>query len=160
MIVLITTIVLLLLSHFVLGKPNCDKDFNNYIYRSFLHGDYNHLLVNVLSLWNLVNLERELETQKFITLMLFLIVASSGIHFIIDKITGTKRCAIGFSGVLFGMIIYQIGLKGFKTESLAEIGVLLLMPFASQTNVSHIGHLSGVIAGVLASLLISPQKKN
>lgn len=99
----------------------------------------------------LLQLEYRFDTYKFIYIVSFLLLASSGIHLLIDKITGNKSCAIGFSGVLFGMIAFQMGLQGFTPALIAELTTLLVLPSLNNPRISFVGHLSGIIAGIMAT---------
>jgi membrane associated rhomboid family serine protease len=153
-ILIIIVLVFIQFSGFV--GPNCiDKSFGQYLTRSFLHQDLNHLSTNIFSLWNLLELEKEFKTSKFIMIVLFLLFASAGIHFIMDKVTGNKNCAIGFSGVLYGMIVFQIMLNGLDIYRAGELLLLILLPSLTRSNISVSGHLSGAIAGLLAGILFN-----
>ena len=155
MIVSILIIFILVFVQFgEIGSPNClDKSYNQYIYRSFMHQDLNHLSTNIFTLWNLSELEKEFTALQFIYIVTFLLVASTAIHFLMDKITRTKNCAIGFSGVLFGMLVFQLGKQGFDIITVGQMVLLLVLPSLTRTNISFTGHLSGVIAGILATAI-------
>lgn len=133
----------------------------DYILRTFYHADLIHLVSNMLVLSRMTVLGELLSTAKLIQMLLFLTITSSILLFGVNALLpGEDRITIGFSGVLFGMIVVKNMLLGFPVESvLTDIG-LLILPGLVQPNISFLGHLSGVIAGFLYVFLFENVSKN
>jgi len=75
---------------------------------NFIHIDFEHLLANLFGLYSLSRVERNMGTKPFFFLVLYLLIVSSVIESIIHKIFKNIPCSIGFSGVLFGVMTYEI----------------------------------------------------
>lgn len=114
------------------------------------HGGIHHLLSNVISFFYLSHLERSMGPLKFGSSILFLMVVTSVLHLLIK----TRRCSVGFSGVLFGLLTYDFLKK--RGKNLNNIGLIIMMhivPHLGNTRLSHLGHLYGIIAGALMHLI-------
>jgi len=122
----------------------------DYILRSFYHADIVHLFSNLLVLMRMSDLGLLMSPGRLVQLLLFLTIVSSLILYGINSLLpGSERVSIGFSGVLFGLIVVKNLLLGSPLETvLTDVG-LLLLPGLVQPNVSFLGHLSGSIAGFI-----------
>lgn len=140
---------------------------NRLILPAFMHADDRHLYYNMLSLcWKGINLERELGSSEFLQLVAFSLVVShslmialahglylSGFH---DYQSGYNTCAIGFSAVLFSLkyVWNQMcpevnNVMGFAVPSKYAAWAELVVISLITPNASFIGHLSGILAGIL-----------
>lgn len=145
--------------------------FKGEIYRlftsMFLHGGILHLVMNILSFSQLgVSLENRIGTLSFLYHILIFGLLSSLLHAIIAYIimiggdssyfyTGS----LGFSGVLFTLIVIDNSMEGSsQTRSLFGLilvpssiypWLLLLLIQVILRNVSFLGHLSGLFVGYL-----------
>lgn len=132
----------------------------------WFHGSLLHLLLNMLSLQTIGTiLEQRLGSfrQLYFTLLVSVLggllhVATAYLWAMIDPSSRfTNDCAIGFSGVLFSMLVIwcqesaqeQMLFGMVKVPAklypwVLLIGLQLLMP-----NVSFLGHLTGILSGYL-----------
>lgn len=133
----------------------------------FLHGDEMHLYYNMGSLlWKGSRLEPQLGPIKFAALVAELLFTSGALYVAAATTMAAKSrfwtrgafnsCAVGFSGVLFGLkIILNSRSAGWSTvagfrlptkyAAWAElVAIQLISPEAS-----FLGHLCGIVAGLL-----------
>lgn len=147
-------------------KRSCDGfPLNRLLLSGVIHVNDMHLYYNMLSLsWKGVNLERTLGSYSFVLLVSYALFSShliavflSYILYEIDIMTSSyNTCAVGFSAVLFCLKyvwnqnsddysqIYGLILPTKHIAWAECIIISILTP-----NVSFIGHLSGILAGVL-----------
>lgn len=140
--------ILFIIQNLISYAPSCkNESISSYFHRSYLHNDWNHFLMNAFSFWNLALLEKELNTSRFILTTLGISILSVFSYIGMKRLLGSTECGIGFSGTLFGMITYQIGRNGFTTSNVTEIITLLIA--SSSQNTSQIGHISGILSGLI-----------
>lgn len=136
-----------------LPKP-FDFEPLNYLVRTLYHGDIQHLLANMFTLYQLNSLSEHTKTTKqLIQILIFSWIGSSILLYVAHNILDQKRIAIGFSGVLFSLIIINEFLKtgrflSFSTSQIAEILPQILVP-----GISFLGHLSGILTGIIYVIL-------
>ena len=141
---------------------------NRIILSGFIHADDQHLYYNMLSLlWKGCNLERHMSTLRFVLFIIFSLVISHSMHILLSYIlleylhfdrstTGYDSCAVGFSAVLFSMKYvwnqYHCDLAtiwGISVQSKYACWLELVIISWVSPNASFIGHLSGILAGIL-----------
>mmetsp|Transcript_4483 Transcript_4483/g.5885 ORF Transcript_4483/g.5885 Transcript_4483/m.5885 type:complete len:362 (+) Transcript_4483:111-1196(+) len=130
----------------------------------FLHGSDMHLYYNMASLlWKGVKLEHQLGTQSFLKLCALMLVISHSLVVIVAKLlleldypSAYKTCAVGFSAVLFGLKyvlnFYSPGMSaifGMSVPSKYAAWLELILIQFMVPNASFLGHLCGLIAGIL-----------
>ena len=126
----------------------------------FLHGSFDHLVVNTLPTVVLGGLVAIHGSRKFLTATVFITLVGGGALWVV----GRHAVHVGASGLVFGFFGYLIA-RAWYTRSLVAVliavvvavvygGILLgVLPFF-QEGVSWEGHLTGLIAGVLAARLM------
>lgn len=137
------------------------------LFSSLIHADDIHLYYNMLSLcWKGINLETRLGSAKFLQLVivsvllcpLIMISITYGLNQIgfESQFSGYHSCAVGFSGVLFSLkyVWNQIAHEGSNILGInipAKYAAWAELVFASliSPNVSFVGHLSGILAGMV-----------
>lgn len=143
-IALINIVIYLLIQMKFFDTVNiCNDDILSRIQGSLVHVNFTHLVMNLIGLYILSEIEKAIGSEKFIKLVLFIIVLSS----IIEMVLKTS-CSIGFSGVLYGLLAYEMFIK--KKIQLDIIIVLVSLCFIpdNYSNISHSGHLIGFISGI------------
>lgn len=143
------------------------------IYRAFtsvvFHGGILHIAFNMLAFVPLgSSLEHTIGTVQFMhTIFLFCVVASL-LHTIIGYAMAMSpvfaqphemsRCSIGFSGVIFGLIVVDTFTSSVRSRSIFGLfavpshvypWALLFLFQIMMPNVSFLGHLSGLLAGLM-----------
>lgn len=134
---------------------------------SFVHADDLHLAYNLTSfLYKGLTLESYLGTLHFLALVLYLSFTAHGIYILVALIMRPlgfphimDNCLVGFSGVIFGLktilnsspayarraeTIFGFSLPAGRSPWLELVLASVLSP-----RVSFLGHLSGILAGLL-----------
>ncbi|RLN19105.1 hypothetical protein C2845_PM02G06200 [Panicum miliaceum] len=136
------------------------------------HGSLLHVLFNMLALVPLgTELERIMGSVRLLFLMFLLATTNAILHLTIAFLVAynplypvsylVNECSIGFSGVIFSMIVIETSLSGVQSRSLLDgIGnpyfnvynvryawiLVVLFQFLA-SNVSLLGHLCGILSG-------------
>ncbi|XP_047315392.1 rhomboid-like protein 15 isoform X2 [Impatiens glandulifera] len=138
------------------------------IYTAILfHGSLIHVLFNMMALVPLGSeLERIMGSVRFLYLIILLATTNAIFHLFIALVVAhnplysneylLNECAIGFSGVLFSMIVIETSLSGAQHRSVFGLfnipakwypWILLAIFQLLMTNVSFLGHLCGILSG-------------
>ncbi|KAF5737380.1 hypothetical protein HS088_TW13G00260 [Tripterygium wilfordii] len=138
------------------------------IYTSILfHGSLLHVLFNMLALVPLGSeLERIMGSFRLLYMIILLATTNAIFHLLIALVVAhnpfrpypflINECAIGFSGILFSMIVIETSLSGVQSRSVFGLfsvpakwyaWILLIVFQLLMTNVSLLGHLCGILSG-------------
>ncbi|KAM0053267.1 putative serine endopeptidase [Helianthus debilis subsp. tardiflorus] len=141
------------------------------VYRVFtsilFHGSILHLVFNMMALVPLGSeLERVMGSIRLLYVIVLLATTSAIFHLLITLIAAFNpvysydhfmdECAIGFSGVLFSMIVIETSLSGVQSRSVFGLfnvpaklypWMLLVLFQLLMTNISLLGHLCGILSG-------------
>ncbi|XP_076908718.1 rhomboid-like protein 15 isoform X2 [Bidens hawaiensis] len=141
------------------------------VYRVFtsilFHGSILHLVFNMLALVPLGSeLERIMGSIRLLYMIVLLATTSAIFHLLITLIAAYNpvysydqfmdECAIGFSGVLFSMIVIETSLSGVQSRNVFGLfnvpaklypWMLLVLFQLLMTNISLLGHLCGILSG-------------
>ncbi|MCP3682258.1 MAG: rhomboid family intramembrane serine protease, partial [bacterium] len=92
--------------------------------------------------------------NKFVALILFLLLFNTMSEVIINKIFKRMPCSIGFSGVIFGIAAWELVTnKGFDWIVLLSLGIMIAGPTIKNPKASLSGHIVGAISGVVGAIL-------
>ena len=140
-----------------------DNQFQRIFTAPLFHGSDLHLYYNMVSLaWKGIHLERKCGSLAFLTLLVFMI-GLTGLVYVglcatlaknLKDPSYLRQCAIGFSGVLFSMKVLCNDISDgnfgiFSVPRNLAIWAELLIIQVLVPNASWIGHLSGIISGVM-----------
>ncbi|CAK9137888.1 unnamed protein product [Ilex paraguariensis] len=138
------------------------------IYTAILfHGSLLHVLFNMMALVPLGSeLERIMGSVRSLYLIILLATSNAIFHLLIALLVAhnplnhdqylMNECAIGFSGILFSMIVIETSLSGVQSRSVFGLfnvpakwyaWILLVVFQLLMTNVSLLGHLCGILSG-------------
>lgn len=138
------------------------------IYTSVLfHGSLLHVLFNMMALVPLGSeLERIMGSVRLSYLIILLATSNALLHLLIASLATynpfhpfeklMNECAIGFSGILFSMIVIETSLSGVQSRSVFGLfnvpaklyaWILLIVFQLLMSNVSLLGHLCGILSG-------------
>ena len=134
----------------------------------FMHGGFGHIFFNMFALWVFgARIENILGSKKFLVFYLLAGVCAGILHlFISPLLGGGSAVTIGASGAIYGVMIafalmfpdepiYLYFLIPIKAKYL--IGFMILIEFmaidSAASNVAHLAHLGGALAGFLFILL-------
>jgi len=134
----------------------CEKDVLSILKSNFVHTDGAHLMANLYGLYAVSNIETKLGTDNFVWLFLFILVISTLTEYIIKQ-TFDVKCSIGISGILMGLLTWNIIISNkvngkHNLESIIAVVILVAYPSIKCKNSSLSGHLSGALSGFLATL--------
>ncbi|KAI7996899.1 Rhomboid-like protein 15 [Camellia lanceoleosa] len=138
------------------------------IYTSIIfHGSLLHVLFNMMALVPLGSeLERVMGSIRLLYMIILLASSNAIFHLLIALLVSfnpfhpiqylMNECAIGFSGILFSMIVIETSLSGVQYRSVFGLfnvpakwyaWILLVVFQLLMTNVSLLGHLCGILSG-------------
>ncbi|KAK3561298.1 hypothetical protein QTP86_030710 [Hemibagrus guttatus] len=141
-------------------------DWHRLLLSPFHHVDDWHLYYNMVSfLWKGIKLERRLGTTGFAYLLsvfslltgLIYLLLEAGLTELTDDSSFSMQCAVGFSGVLFGLKVvnnyYNPGgvqyIMGFPVANRYACWLELVLIHILNPGTSFVGHLSGILVGLL-----------
>jgi len=138
---------------------NTGKDIIDYPLHAFYHANTSHLIANSISLFSLSFIEEIIGWKQFLLAMVFLWIFSSIILYIIHLILPSRKVyTIGFSGVIFGLMVIYYSLLN-QSPGITLVGLVIsILPQLAIKGISFEGHLSGIIAGILYILLFPVPK--
>lgn len=128
-------------------------NFGQVFMSNFVHTDFYHLLGNLMALYGLSRMEEKLGMKKFVLLTAYLLVMNSIIEVSLHKILGIP-CGIGFSGVIFGFLTFEMTIEK-KVDIYLGLSVLsMVMGSVKGTHISLMGHAVGAFSGVFSGLIL------
>jgi membrane associated rhomboid family serine protease len=127
----------------------------------FLHGNLEHLAGNAVALFSLGFIAAVPSMKKFL-LMTAIVIVVGGLG--VWLFSPANTVSIGASGVVFGYFGYLL-LRGFvdrrPVDVVVSIGIALAYAYPmwhsigfGVTNISWQGHISGLVGGMLAAILL------
>lgn len=143
------------------------REWKPLIFSPFMHGHDYHLFYNMGSfMWKAVTLERHFGSGYFLYLTtvfsiltgLVYVAIQTFLSELLDDWSHMNSCAVGFSGVIFALKVVTTHIQPEGTTM-----VMGLLPVSSRLacwvelviisvlfpNVSFVGHLSGILVGVM-----------
>jgi len=153
-----------LLNWFALNPINSNFQIWQLITYQFMHGGFSHILFNMFALWMFgMEIENIWGSKKFLIFYLTCGVVAGIFQLFLPPLFGAlSAVTIGASGAIYGVLIafgmlfpdryiYLYFLLPIKTKYL--IGFLIILEFllvdSAGSNVAHLAHLGGAIAGFL-----------
>ena len=131
---------------------------------SFLHGDFNHLLFNMLGLWMFGSeLEQVWGQKRFVQFYAASVVAAALTQLLVNALLGSGAPTIGASGGLFGLLLafamifpdriillfFVIPMKAKYLVALYGAIELYQGVYVMNSGVAHFAHLGGMLGGLL-----------
>ncbi|KAL0426633.1 UNVERIFIED_CONTAM: Ubiquitin carboxyl-terminal hydrolase 12 [Sesamum latifolium] len=141
------------------------------VYRAYtaivFHGSLLHVLFNMLALVPMGSeLERIMGSIRLLYITILLATSIAILHLLMALVVAhnpfhpdqslMNQCSIGFSGILFSMIVIETSLSGAQSRSFFGlfnvpakwyVWILLVVFQLLMTNVSLLGHLCGILSG-------------
>jgi membrane associated rhomboid family serine protease len=146
-------------------RPRDVGSLTDIITAPFLHGNLEHLAGNAVALFSLGFIAAVPSIKKFL-LMTLIVVVVGGLG--VWLFSPSNTVSIGASGVVFGYFGYLL-LRGFvdrrPVDVVVSIGIALAYAYPmwssigfGVTNISWQGHLSGLVGGMLAAILLRARR--
>jgi membrane associated rhomboid family serine protease len=147
-------VVFLLFNAQVITAVPCGKGIHEVFMSNFVHIDVMHLVSNLYALYAISRVEQEMGFQPFIWLLIFLLIFNTLAEFITKLIWKDLSCSIGFSGILFGLITWElVSKKKFDVELMIVIVIMVVGPSLKNKKVSLFGHAIGAVSGIIGALM-------
>jgi len=147
-------VVFLLYNAKVLNALPCGNSFQEVFCSNFCHIEIVHLLSNLFSLYALSTVEQQMGFKPFAWLMIFLLLFNTLAEYFVKKLLNYSKCSIGFSGILFGVMTWDIiSKKKIDLEVAAAILISVFSPSLTGKNISFTGHAIGAFSGIIGALL-------
>lgn len=132
----------------------CGKNIMSSFCTNFVHVEPYHLTANLFALYSLARVERDIGTRNFFGLIMFLLLFTSITEVIVHKMFSNLPCSIGFSGILFGIMAWELTTKkDFNIMLALSILGIVIAPSVYNPKISLNGHATGAIAGVIGGMI-------
>ena len=138
----------------------CGSDPLKILRRQFIHSNYGHIVANLVVFYILSRIEIEFGSSVFFMIILQILVISTTLELIVHHMFNIP-CSVGFSGVLFGMAVWEFMYsRSMNYAVLLTILAIVIAPSVTNPRASLIGHSLGAFSGLLLSLYYSPNGLN
>lgn len=139
----------------------CGKNLMSVFYSNFVHVDVYHLSGNLLALYALARVEKDIGPKPFAGLVGFLLVFNSISEVMLHKMFPSLFCSIGFSGILFGLAAWEL-ITTKKIDVILVLSIIFMgvLPSYKNAKVSLYGHMIGILGGTLAGLYSLKMRAN
>ena len=160
----IVTYAILAIMVLVYLTPLNNHQFNTFLLdypsRAFYHANIEHLIANSVSFFALSFMEQSMGSLKYLFAIIFIWIVSTIILYSIFWLFPSRKAyTVGFSGVIFGLIVLYYTMLG-TSPGISFLGLAVtLIPQFFVPGISWEGHLAGIIAGVLYVLLFPVKEK-
>ena len=121
-------------------------DYHRIVTSVLLHDNIVHLLSNIAGLVIIGKIRCVGNLNEYFTILL-IIICNSAVHMLICFLINDRSYVVGFSGVVFALDVLRY--YTLDKEIVKNIIIRLLIAQVSASNVSFIGHVSGIICGFL-----------
>lgn len=132
-------------------------EIHRFITAGFIHANFTHLFVNMLSLYNIsLLLEKAYGTKKFLIALLVSVIGGNLVVYVAET---QAAISVGLSTGIYGLLgllvvyLFETNLiksPVFKTQLAYIFGINLIINFLP--NVSWLGHLGGFVSGILVGM--------
>lgn len=147
-------LVFILFNAQVINAIPCGNNIHEVFMSNFVHIDLTHLMYNLYALYALSRVEKEMGFRSFIWLFIFLLFFNTLAEYGAKKIWVDLKCSIGFSGVLFGMMTWELLTKNkFDMTLFVAIVIMVIFPSLNNKKISLRGHAIGAISGIIGGIL-------
>ena len=153
-IFLLTSIIVVFLLYVtnIIKSIPCQKNLLSNFYSNFFHIEITHLISNIIGLYALSRIEKNIGIKKFIKLIILILLFNSVFETILYMLFPNMLCSIGISGILYGLITYEICTnKEIDYVLIIYIFSNIIIPYK---NVSVSSHIIGGISGIIISNII------
>lgn len=150
---IITLIIIFIVTLIYFSRYNLKMfrgDLTNYMVGPLYHANMSHLLANMTSLFFLSRVEQSIGWGTYIEAILFIWVVSSLLLFTLHNLVPAMKVkTVGFSGIIFGLIVVNYVLSGMRSTTAAKYLILSIIPQIMIPNISVEGHFCGILAGLI-----------
>ncbi len=153
---------------FDVEKIKVNKEYYRFITSGFLHGDWPHVIFNMLSLYFFSGIIEDKLGEFYFCLIYFIsLLAGNALSYYINRLKNDYT-AVGASGAVCGVIFASIAL--FPSLEIyffiipipswlygvLYIGYTIYGVISKKGNIGHEAHLGGALGGMILALIIQP----
>lgn len=147
-------VVFLLFSSNVLTEVPCGRTPSDVFKSTFIHTDPVHLMENMYFLYAMSAVEERMGSKPFTWLVLWLFAFCALGEWLVKDMIQSSKCSVGFSGVLFGMITWDMASNnGVDKGLIAAAAIQVASASKYGDNRDNVGHAIGAVAGILGGML-------
>lgn len=137
-----------------LNNTNTTNEILNYLLHTAYHANISHIVANILTFYGLSFIENIMGHYTFLLAILFIWIVSSIMLYTYHSLFPSRKVyTIGFSGVIYGLIVVYISLLGKESDISIFDLIGSLIPQLFVPHISTEGHFFGIIAGFLYVML-------
>ena len=150
----ISIVLVAVYAAYALGKIKtlpCKAGWLQAFQRNFIHVNLTHLVANLASFWILSRIELQHGTVNYAVLIAAILALFTTAEVVMNRGKEPKQCAIGFSGVLFGLLAWEVVTNHVNLNAQLLVALILSVVGTSLKNprASLKGHLMGVFVGLV-----------
>lgn len=131
----------------------CGDGVSKIVQRQFTHVSISHIMSNLFVFYLLSQMELKYGSQQFLLLLLQIVVICVGFEYLLQQITPVP-CSIGFSGILFGLLAWELMQKNNHKIDIMFIIILvgiIIAPSLTNPRASLLGHAMGAVSGLVVA---------
>lgn len=151
-IVTYTIAVGLVVVFFVDPSFSCENDWWFVLRRNVTHVDTVHLMANIISLIQLRTIEERLGHSYVMMLLILFLVSNTILQQILRSWTAVT-CAVGFSGVIFSLLAWEMVTTSSQLSSVLMVVLFETIANSLHPQVSTSSHLLGALIGTVSGLI-------
>lgn len=126
---------------------------------NFVHTNIYHILINLFALYIFSDIEQQLGSFNFLYLICFILIFNTLVQYYFKKSCNIS-CINGFSGVLYGFVIYYfIVFKKLNIEMIIIILGMLIIPIYNKSPSIITSYIINIISGLISGFLWKYYKK-
>lgn len=154
----ITIVLVAVYAAYAVGKFKtlpCEAGWLQAFKRNFIHVDLTHLVANLASFWILSRIEMQHGSVNYAVLIAALLALFTTGEVLLNRGKKPKQCAIGFSGILFGLLAWEVVTNHVNLNAQLLVALILSVVGTSMKNprASLKGHAMGVVVGLIVGAI-------
>ena len=147
-------IIFMLFNANIISYIPCGDGIHEVFYSHFVHTDMAHLLSNLYALYAISRVEQMMGFRSFFWLIVFILALNTLAEYFARKYIKGMKCGIGFSGILFGLMSWELMTKqDVDIQIIFAIALMVVTPSLKNKKVSLAGHMIGAVSGIVASVM-------
>lgn len=152
--ILLAIVTVYCLYHFQYWKNvPCENDFTNILFRNFIHTNTFHFISNLAGLIILYKVESSTGFNHFACIFTSILILNSFVEWVLYK-NFDLSCSIGLSGIIFGFAVFELlTLSDCTLSAITGLVAMITLPSIKSTDISIVGHLVGVLSGIVVALM-------
>lgn len=147
-------VIYLLFTTNIISEIPCGTSIHTIFMNNFVHIDGAHLISNLYALYAISRIEEKMGFKPFIWLIVFLLAFNTLVEYMLRNVIKDMNCSIGFSGILFGLITWELlTTRKLDVQLIISILISVITPSFSNKKVSLSGHVVGALSGVIGGII-------